>query len=96
MACGTPVIATDVGGTREIIENNVNGWLVPFGDKEKLPNALLTCAAEPEIRRTFAIKGQQIVHSRLNAEKFIGEIESFFRHDVTEKNTQPLLRSAEN
>ncbi len=28
MACGTPVIATSVGGTKEMIEHQTNGWLV--------------------------------------------------------------------
>ncbi len=33
MACGTPVIATEVGGIREMIEQKVNGWLVPPDDE---------------------------------------------------------------
>lgn len=40
MACGTPCIASDVGGIPEIISSDV-GWLVPPGDVEKLKQALL-------------------------------------------------------
>ena len=96
MACGTPVIATDVGGTREMIENDINGWLVPFGDSEKLADALAECAAEPEMRRAFAIKNQQIVDKHFSAEKFIREIEDFFRHEVSERKVRQMLSSVES
>ena len=96
MACGTPVIATDVGGTREMIENNVNGWLIPFGDRRKLADALVQCATDPISRKRFSVAGQEIVESRLNAEKFISEIEDFFNENSNDKNVLPVLRSAES
>lgn len=40
MACGTPVIATDGGGTPEIIENGKNGYIVPPKDFECMANRL--------------------------------------------------------
>lgn len=38
--CGLPVIASDVGGIREIIQNNVTGRLVPVGDEEQMAKCL--------------------------------------------------------
>ncbi len=96
MACGTPVIATDVGGTCEIIQNHVNGWLIPFGDPARLAEALIECASDPELRRSFAAKSRQIVGSQLNAERFISKIEEFFSEETQFKKVNPILIQAEN
>jgi len=42
VALGIPVVATDVGGVREVVDPGTSGWLVPAGD----PAALGTAAAE--------------------------------------------------
>lgn len=41
MACGKPMIATDVGGIAEILKDGSTGRLVPARDSEKLAEALL-------------------------------------------------------
>jgi glycosyltransferase involved in cell wall biosynthesis len=40
MACGLPVVTTDVGGNREIIRRPEHGIVVPFGDEAALARAL--------------------------------------------------------
>lgn len=40
MACGLPVIATDVGGNREVVADGALGSIVPFGDADALRQAL--------------------------------------------------------
>ena len=40
MACGLPVVATDVGGNREVVCRPELGEIVPFGDQEALTAAL--------------------------------------------------------
>lgn len=41
LACGTPVVATRVGGTPEIVRDERDGFLVPYGDTGALISALL-------------------------------------------------------
>ena len=40
MACGLPVVTTDVGGNAEVVANAGLGMLVPFGDREQLAQAM--------------------------------------------------------
>ena len=40
MACGTPVVATDVGGNAEVVNAEELGCIVPFGDRAALTSAL--------------------------------------------------------
>ena len=47
MACGLPVIATDVGGNPELVMPNKTGTLVPPGDAEQMAQALLTYVGDP-------------------------------------------------
>jgi glycosyltransferase involved in cell wall biosynthesis len=40
MACGLPVVTTDVGGNREVVCRDALGQVVPFGDAAALQQAL--------------------------------------------------------
>ena len=51
MASALPVIATDVGGTSEVLRHGETGLLVPVGDHDSLVRACATLATEHELRR---------------------------------------------
>ena len=95
MACGTPVIATEVGGIREMIEHKVNGWLVPFGDEQVLSEALITLNRQPEMRAAFSEAGKKSVAERFHAEKFIADLEDFFEQSATQPESQSAFLLAE-
>jgi glycosyltransferase involved in cell wall biosynthesis len=50
MAAGLPVVATDVGGLREVVEDGVTGFLVPAGDARALGERLAQLEADPALR----------------------------------------------
>ncbi|MBM3778632.1 MAG: glycosyltransferase family 4 protein [Acidimicrobiia bacterium] len=47
MAVGTPVLGTDIGALREIVDDGVNGRLVPAGDWRALGDTLVDLAGNP-------------------------------------------------
>jgi len=58
MAVGVPVIATDVGGTGEVVKHEVNGLLIPPHDDEALRGAIKRMLENPGERERFASAGQ--------------------------------------
>lgn len=58
MACGVPVIATDVGGNAELVVGEETGCFVPPGDPVALGNAMLRLAADPGLRKRWGAAGR--------------------------------------
>ncbi|CAN5414911.1 glycosyltransferase family 4 protein [soil metagenome] len=96
MACGTPVIATEVGGICEMIEHKINGWLVPFGDEQLLSEALITFNQQPEKRTAFSEAGKKLVAQKFHAEKFIEDLEDFFEQSAPQTEEQGRFLLAEH
>ncbi len=47
MAAGLPVVSTDVGGVSELVEDGVNGYVVPVGDSRSMAERILQVLANP-------------------------------------------------
>jgi glycosyltransferase involved in cell wall biosynthesis len=64
LACGTPVIATAVGGLRETIIDGQTGWTYPRGDSRLLAEALREALANPAEARRRTELGRALVRAR--------------------------------
>jgi len=64
MARSRPVVATDQGGPREIVEDGLTGRLVPPGDAIALACALDQLCCDPELRRRMGEAGRLRVVER--------------------------------
>lgn len=61
LAVGTPVVATDVGGSRELVRDGDTGRLVRAGDAAGLAAAIGDCLADRAAARAMARRGQALV-----------------------------------
>lgn len=71
MACGKPVIGTAVGGIPELIEDGVNGLLVPPDDVEALTGAIEKLLADEETARRMGERGRGFVARTFSTESYM-------------------------
>ena len=69
MSYKCPVIATNVNGVNEIIENKKNGWIVPARNSKMIYQAINECFANPEKSQQIAENAFHIVCSKYTIEK---------------------------
>lgn len=69
MAHGIPIIATPVGGIPRVIDDGVNGYLVPVGDEEKLSELLCKLACSGELREKIGCAGRVTIADYFDIEK---------------------------
>ena len=64
MAYGRAVVATDVGGLRDAIEDDVGGLLVPPSDSVALRAALERLLGDPELRARLGAEARRVATER--------------------------------
>jgi glycosyltransferase involved in cell wall biosynthesis len=79
MSNSLPVVASDVGGIPELIQNGHNGILVPPGDAGKLALAIRQLAGDAETSRRMGEKGRKRVEEEFALERKIEETEKLCR-----------------
>lgn len=89
LACGLPAVCADcASGVRDIIQDGVNGVLVPVGDVAALARALSGLMSDESERRRLARRAPEIVE-RFSPEKTFAAWESLLR-EVGEKHLNEI------
>jgi glycosyltransferase involved in cell wall biosynthesis len=68
MACGVPVVSTDVGGVREVVEESVTGFVVPPLDPRAIARAALRILDDPALRARMGRAARQRAVERFDIE----------------------------
>jgi len=66
MFAGTPIIASDAGGAREIVTDGVTGQLTPMRDVDALAAAIRRCLADPRWARALAERARAQARQRFS------------------------------
>ena len=66
MACGLPVVASDLSGIPELVVPGVSGYLVPPGDASALADTLASIYANPGPAGQIACSGRELVRREFN------------------------------
>jgi N-acetyl-alpha-D-glucosaminyl L-malate synthase BshA len=68
MACETPVVATNVGGLGEVVEDGESGFLLPLGDVDSMAERVLEILQNPELRTRMGKKGRDTAITKFKPE----------------------------
>ena len=97
MAAGLPVIASDVGGTADIIEPGRNGYIIPAGSVTDLSAAIDAIARDPVQRFHMANQSRQMAEERfdleINARRTLSYLKQIARVSTSHKVPAKIIRS---
>ena len=82
LAMKKPVVATDVGGNRELVVPDQTGLLVPPGDPEALARAIITLQQNPELAASLAAAGRKLVEEEFSLTARVERVEGLYYRAV--------------
>jgi len=78
MASALPVVATPVGGTPEILEDGVHGYLTPVDDSMKLADAIIRLLDNDALAREMGRHGRQMVETAYTWDTMVDQTEKVY------------------
>ncbi len=78
MAAATPVVATAVGGTGELITDGETGFLVSAGHCEALTKGICRALADEYVSQEIGMRGRAFVLSRFGFQRMVAEVQGLY------------------
>jgi glycosyltransferase involved in cell wall biosynthesis len=79
MACGVPVVASDIAGNRELVIHGQTGFLVPVGDRAGLARYAYKILEDPELEKRLGAAGQERIRTEFTAEAMVEKHAAMYR-----------------
>lgn len=78
MACGLPVVTTDVGDNKKWVEEGVNGFIVPLKAPESLAEKIVYLLQNEQIRMGFGQRNRKIIEQRNNYYEEMAKMDNIY------------------
>jgi glycosyltransferase involved in cell wall biosynthesis len=79
MAVGTPVVATSVSGTTDLVSHEETGLLVPAQDESSLAEAIVSVLTNDDLARQLARRGRSFIETNFNAARPVEQTIEVYR-----------------
>lgn len=79
LRAGLPVVATDVGGVAEAVEDGINGYLIRKDNVEQLAAVLRKLISEPELRRKMGAASRQKYERHFRLDRMVDDTLAVYR-----------------
>lgn len=84
-AAGLPIVATDAGGTAEVLDQGRTGILVPIDDEAAMAESIGRLAADPDLRRSLGESARTYVQSAFSVDRFVAETAALYEELAASK-----------
>lgn len=78
LACGVTSIATNTGGIPEVIEDEVNGYIVEIGDIDAVVEKAIRILKDDELRKLFNTNGLRAAKEKFHSSNIVVEYEELY------------------
>jgi glycosyltransferase involved in cell wall biosynthesis len=93
LACGTPVVATAVGGIPEQVEDARTGFLVPAGDAQALADQLTQLLSDNDLRQHMGIQAAEAARRQFDLHRQADAYLEWYHELVHQRAFERLARS---
>ncbi len=84
LSCGTPVVATSVGGIPEQVDDFHTGFLVPQGDSTEMSHKILELLQDDCLTDKMGYNGSKVVNNKFNLDKQVNDYLCWYK-DIIKK-----------
>lgn len=90
-ASGLPVIATDIRGCRQVVDDGVNGFLFPVRDIDALTGAITRVGADAEMRSRMSRASVDRARAQFDEREIVNRVMGAYAEVATRKGLYPAL-----
>jgi glycosyltransferase involved in cell wall biosynthesis len=77
-ACGTPVLASNVGGIGDLVVDGQTGWLFPAGDDEALASRISDVLSRPDVVASMRPRVRELAETQLSGVRIAAVLKKGF------------------
>jgi glycosyltransferase involved in cell wall biosynthesis len=92
-AAGVPIIASDVGGIVELIEDGRTGLLVPPRNPVALADRICWIMTEPSLARVLASQARAMVEARYTFSRMVSTLERLYDDELARRAPALVMQS---
>lgn len=86
MAYKKPIVATNVGGVKDLIIENTNGFCIDINDKEKFKNKIKIIINDKNLRLDMGENGFNYVNKNYSSQNLVRNIEKLYLDEIEKRN----------
>jgi glycosyltransferase involved in cell wall biosynthesis len=98
MAAGMPIVASAVGGIRELIDDQQTGLLVPAGDPRALADRIVRLMTMPRLAQRLGEAARAAAEARYSFERMVSSFDALYLFELTRRGVvaacQPQLAAS--